>query len=323
MLGALVLLVCQSHQSPLVSRFAASFHKRQTDYPADRVDPHISDCMDTLIQAAKIDSARKDVDVGADAWLEPYRKGIGFKQVDGEWSRFADFDLGEADGDGLKVFTARMGRVTRTRVFGRNGQEIRIPSEWRWTEFSPKVVFLPNHLCLFNAGRLQEAGMHVGLKLVWFRPLGDRFVPLKSVTTAYTLAEDGPVTVSGNLVTARTTDFARAFIVSGGLDVLSRTTVWDCSSGRPKPVKTVLGQPELRAVDTALVAAWSARRPSVLQRRLLRAWPHQDVLDDWKVVKLSDRRWELAIKDGPTFVLKSSAGGLQVVGVRTGSRPQG
>ena len=79
-----------------------------------------------------------------------------------------------------------------------------------------------------------------------------------------------------------------------------------------------LKQQSLRAVDAAIYAAWKAKQPTQLQKRIRKLWPEQSMLATWTEKRLASGviRVKVIADYAASFDLKKGRSGYRLVAVR-------
>ncbi|MDR3692103.1 MAG: hypothetical protein P4L46_22170 [Fimbriimonas sp.] len=318
---ALAAMASGTPGSPDVARFAASCKVRYSDYPDKRFDPGISAALETVIDdvvsRAKFEPNPSDRQINS--WLQPFLHAIHAEDTNG-------YDSNDFRGLGAEVYrvgtahivVARMGAVTRSVAFDAGWAPIRLPKSYFWNSpWKPWFRMLPCGLVFSEEVSIQSTGTRVGIHLEWLRFEGRCAVRI-SHFNGRTRLDDLPVQVRGNRVSVQTADRVRAFFDYPSIVLFPRASTWVCSKLGAHLVESVPGNLALRAFDRALAQAWSARRPSRLQREIRRVFPRDPDsafydLEKWSQINLPHRVSRITVNGEAWIDLRAGRGGYRVI----------
>jgi hypothetical protein len=268
--------------------------------------------LDAFVAKFRVATSVTDSQVGA--WWGPVRSSA--RRALGKSNyQDADFDIDHYQVGHWHWITAKVGYVTRSRLYDSHWRQISLPGDMRWNDpWRPVPTELKYGYILADETSTFAEGNTVPERLEWLK-VRDRSARLVKRFDAETCLEDDfPVRVlHGSEVRFRIKDEPMTFAVTGADPSFTRYLTWNCTPKGIKLVRSEPKDPEVRFIDRQIAIARSAKRRNALQRKIVKLWPPGRELTEWSEKPPKDGSIRVSFDNEIGFVLSGRPGSYRLL----------
>ncbi|MBX3097729.1 MAG: hypothetical protein KF812_12805 [Fimbriimonadaceae bacterium] len=300
-------LLTQTRVDPVES-FLSAFNARRADAPVESPDPSIAQAMEIAIQAVLNEGCVNSAQ--ADGVLRPYRTAISQPGIV-PYDHYSNIGCRIVSGDGLRTVALRMGAVTRWVIYNdATNRRLNLPSEFNWMfQSDVKAMSAPGGWVLECPAIVMET-TRLPYRIIWLKRDSDSLSVTARFEAVWTrVNESSPVSLEGDLLSAKTLDTPKSFRVAPYVAAPARIFKWRIRNGAPSSRTEEVQHQSLRQIDAWMDRLFTTNQLDSDQQMFLADWPPFPMLRNMRT-----ENGDTLLDFGATFRFRVTPSAVQYLG---------